>query len=129
VIRTACSVWGKPSPPGVWSVNALTVRVSLRPWPLSRRRWPIGASAQGRSLSRLCTVGWFAFTAAIRSAPPVATSRAWLAWACNASATMMNAVQAAELGLDSVQRRGERRDLVDFAAICTWARTTPVLVS
>lgn len=40
-----------------------------------------------------------------------------------------HAVQAAELGLDSVQRRGERRDLVDFAAICTWARTTPVLVS
>ncbi len=31
VIRTACSAFGKPSPPGVLTVSALTVRVSLRP--------------------------------------------------------------------------------------------------
>jgi hypothetical protein len=42
VIRMACAACEKPMPPGVVTVTALTVRVSRRPWPVSRVWWPIG---------------------------------------------------------------------------------------
>jgi hypothetical protein len=68
---------GSPSPPGVCTVTALTVRVSRRPCPVSRRRSPTGTCTQGGFSSWSCRVGWFALTWTIRCPPRTWTSRAW----------------------------------------------------
>ena len=79
VIRMACSAWGKAIPPGVVTVTALTVRVSVRPWPRSRVWWPIGTCAHGRVLSWACRVGWLALTGMSRWAPQQGQSLAYFA--------------------------------------------------
>ena len=85
--------WGNAIPPGVCRVTALTVRVSRRPWPRSRRRSPAGICAQGRALSWANRVGWLALTGIIRWPPRAAISFAWPVCVWKASATNRTSVR------------------------------------
>jgi hypothetical protein len=74
VIRTAWAACGKPNPPGVCTVTALTVRVSARPCTRLRVRCPTGTCAQGSVRSWCSKLGWLAFTVTIRCPPRAATA-------------------------------------------------------
>ncbi|GAB3863999.1 hypothetical protein GCM10029963_73660 [Micromonospora andamanensis] len=67
---------GKADAAGCLQVNALTVRVSRRPCPVSRCWSAIGTCAHGSRLSWAYKVGWLALTDTYRSPPAAATARA-----------------------------------------------------
>jgi hypothetical protein len=45
--------------------TAFRVRVSMRPWPVSRVTLPAGTCRQGSPLTWACSSGWFFFTTAM----------------------------------------------------------------
>jgi hypothetical protein len=62
VILMAWQACGK-SRPLTWA--AFTVRVSVRPCPVSRVTLPAGTCRQGSAVTRACSSGWFCFSTAM----------------------------------------------------------------